>query len=77
MNNVKRVISIVLPDGYEDASAFAKDCGVELWHSNTLQHLFNVLNRIGDELLKNHPVQAYNLLDDAQAEIKAKINGTP
>lgn len=71
---MRRVISIILPTSYKDAEDFAKDCGVEVWHSNTLQHLFNVLNRIGDELMQNHPVQAYNLLDDAQKEIKAKIN---
>ncbi len=71
---MKRIVSIVLPDGYEDAEEFAKDCGVEIWHSHTLRYLSNVLNRIRSELLQNKPVQAYTLIDDAMAELEKKLS---
>jgi hypothetical protein len=75
----KRVASFILPDDLEldDLEAFARKHNMQVWHSHTLRYLFGVLNQIRGELLQNHPVQAYNLLDDAQTELKKLTDEQP
>lgn len=63
------IISIILPAGYEDAEAFAKDCGVELWSSNNLSHLKNLTSQLRTFLIDNKPVQAFISLQMLEQEI--------
>ena len=71
---MSKIISIVLPDGYENAEAFAKACGVKIWHSDTLSRLNNLLRQMRSYLIGNSPVQAFLLLQLIDEEIERKTN---
>lgn len=55
-----KIITIVLPEG-EDYEAFAKRLGVEVWDSDTLFELKQMIRQARSHCIDNNPVRAYML----------------
>jgi hypothetical protein len=57
-----RIVGVVIPDGYENAEAFARDCGVEIFDLKKCPVAFR---------LKKHPHGAWVYFDDEEQAASA------
>lgn len=74
MKQAKRFATVVLPDNYTgDYEQFAKEFGLEVWHSDTFGYALRLLTQLQGDLINNLPVRAYNTSVALKEELVARL----